>query len=339
MTRSATKSFRIVLALLLSAAGFYSVGRAATHDALIDAAKREGEVVYYASMNLSEANTLIGEFEKRFPFIKVKLNRTGSEKLLTRVLTEARAKKTFADVIQTVEFSMHIFSRSGILARYTPQANSLYPKDFKEEGFWTTVYYNTYVTGYNTRLVPARTLPKTYDDLLDPKWKGKLMIEGTKAEWFAGMLQILGHERGLKYMRELAKQQPSPREGHELLAQLVVAGEGVIDINIPAASVERMKERGAPIDWTALGSVPAVMVGAGVAAQAPHPNAAKLFLEFVLSREGQKLVQTPGRMSARSDLANEQAAMLKELKIVPVNPSLAEKLDEYAKQLRSIFGG
>jgi iron(III) transport system substrate-binding protein len=339
MTRSATKSFRIVLALLLSAAGFYSVGRAATHDTLIDAAKREGEVVYYASMNLSEANTLIGEFEKRFPFIKVKLNRTGSEKLLTRVLTEARAKKTFADVIQTVEFSMHIFSRSGILARYTPQANSLYPKDFKEEGFWTTVYYNTYVTGYNTRLVPARTLPKTYDDLLDPKWKGKLMIEGTKAEWFAGMLQILGHERGLKYMRELAKQQPSPREGHELLAQLVVAGEGVIDINIPAASVERMKERGAPIDWTALGSVPAVMVGAGVAAQAPHPNAAKLFLEFVLSREGQKLVQTPGRMSARSDLANEQAAMLKELKIVPVNPSLAEKLDEYAKQLRSIFGG
>lgn len=331
------KSFRIVL--LLSTAGFYSIGGAATHDALIDAAKREGEVVYYASMNLSEANKVIGEFEKRYPFIKVKLNRTGSEKLLTRVLTEARAKKTFADVIQTVEFSMHIFNRRGILARYAPQANSLYPKDFKEEEFWTTVYYNTYVTGYNTRLVPVSALPKTYDDLLDPNWKGKMMIEGTKAEWFAGMLQIFGQERGLKYMRELAKQKPSPREGHELLAQLVVAGEGVIDINIPAASVERMKERGAPIDWTALGPAPAVMVGAGLAAQAPHPNAAKLFLEFVLSREGQKVMQTPGRLSARSDLANEQAAMLKELRIVPVNPSLAEKLDEYAKQLRALFGG
>ena len=331
------KSFRI--GLLLGAAGFYSIGGAATHDALIDAAKREGEVVYYASMNLSEANKVIGEFEKRYPFIKVKLNRTGSEKLLTRVLTEARAKKTFADVIQTVEFSMHIFNRRGILARYAPQANSLYPKDFKEEGFWTTVYYNTYVTGYNTRLVPVRALPKTYDDLLDPNWKGKMMIEGTKAEWFAGMLQIFGQERGLKYMRELAKQKPSPREGHELLAQLVVAGEGVIDINIPAASVERMKERGAPIDWAALGPAPAVMVGAGLAAQAPHPNAAKLFLEFVLSREGQKVMQTPGRLSARSDLANEQAAMLKELRIVPVNPSLAEKLDEYAKQLRALFGG
>ena len=339
MAAAAKIMSRVSLAALTVAFGPLSVSAATTSDSLIDAAKRESEVVYYASMNLSEANAVIGGFERRYPFVKVKLQRTGSEKLLTRVLTEARAKKQFADVIQTVEFSMYIFHRSGILARYAPQANALYPKEFKEEGFWTTVYYNAYVTGYNTRLAPARTLPKTYDDLLDPKWKGKLMMEGTKAEWFAGMLQILGQERGLKFMRDLAKQQPSPREGHELLAQLIVAGEGVIDINIPAASVERVKERGAPIDWTALGPAPATMVGAGVAAQAPHPNAARIFLDFLLSREGQKIMQTPGRMIARSDLANEQAAMLRELKIVPVSPSLAEKLDEYAKQLRAIFGG
>jgi len=312
--------------------------RGATDELSIDAAKREGELVYYASMNLVEANAIIAEFEKRYPFIKVKLHRTGSEKLLTRVLTEFRAKKTFADIIQTVEFSMHIFNRSGVLARYLPQSNALYSKDFKEDGFWTTVYYNAYVTAYNTRLVPANQLAKTYDDLLDAKWKGKLLMEGTKADWFAGMLQILGAERGTKYMRELAKQQPSAREGHELLAQLVVAGEGVYDVNIPASSVERMKERGAPIEWTALGPVPAVMVGAGIATDAPHPNAAKLFLEFVLSREGQKLMQTPGRHIARGDLANEAAVMLKDLKIVPVNPALAEKLSEYAKQMRGIFG-
>src|SRR5215467_15563247 len=112
---------------------------AATPDVLVEAAKREGEVVFYASMNLTEANTMIAEFEKRYPFIKVKLNRTGSEKLLAKVLTEARAKKLSADVIQTVEFSMHTFNRSGALARHFPQANSLYSKDFKEEGFWTTV--------------------------------------------------------------------------------------------------------------------------------------------------------------------------------------------------------
>ena len=311
----------------------------ATTDALIEGAKREGEVVFYASMNLTEANALIGEFEKRYPFVKVKLNRTGSEKLLTRVLTEARAKKNLADVIQTVEFSMHIFGRSNVLARYTPQSNALYPGEFKEDGLWTTVYYNAYVTGYNTKLVAPRLLPNSYEDLLDPRWKDKLMIESTKADWFAGMLQIMGQERGVRYMRALANQQPSPREGHELLAQLVAAGEGFFDVNIPAASVERVKERGAPIDWTALGPVPAIMVGAGIANQAAHPTAAKLFLEFVLSRDGQKLMQTPGRLVARGDVANEQAAMLKKLKIIPVNPALAEKLDEYAKQLRSIFGG
>jgi iron(III) transport system substrate-binding protein len=328
----------LVLLLSLLAAGWLSIARAASPDVTLDAAKRESEVVYYASMNLSEANALIGEFEKRYPFIKVRLQRSGSEKLLTRVLTEARAKKLFADVIQTVEFSMHIFNRSGLLARYLPQANAFYPKDFKEEGFWTTVYYNAYVTAYNTRLVPPRMVPKVYDDLLDAKWKGKLMMEGTKADWFAGMLQIMGPERGVKFMRELAKQQPSPREGHELLAQLVAAGEGLLDVNIPAASVERLKEKGAPIDWIALGVAPAVMVGIGISSQATHPHAAKLFLDFALSSEGQKLVHTPGRFIARGDLASEQPAAIKAIKMAPVDPALAEKLDEYAKQLRKIFG-
>lgn len=327
---------RLTILLLLALAPARLL--AAVNDTLIESARREGELVYYASMNLTEANSLIGAFEKRYPFIKVRLNRIGSEKLLTRVLTEARAKKSFADVLQTVEFSMHIFQRSGLLARYLSQSDAAYPKDFKSEGFWTTVYYNAYVTGYNSRLVAASAVPRSYDDLLSPKWRGALMMEGTKADWFAGMLQIMGQERGLQYMRALAKQQPSPREGHELLAQLVAAGEGLFDINIPVASVERMKLRGAPIDWVALGPVPAIMVGAGVAAQAPHPNAAKLFLEFILSREGQTLMQTPGRHVARRDMSNDHTARLKDLQIVPVNPALGEKLDEYAKQLRAIFG-
>jgi iron(III) transport system substrate-binding protein len=323
--------------VLLLLIGWRSLS-AATIDVLADAARREGEVVWYASMNLSEANAVIAKFEERYPYIKVRLNRTGSEKLLTKLLAEARAGKSFADVIQTVEFSMHLFRSRGLLARYIPQANALYPREFKDEGYWTTVYYNPYVVAYNTRLA-QRPLPKTYDDLLDPKWQGNMMMEGTKADWFAGILQIMGEERGIRYMRELAKQQPVPREGHELLAQLVSAGEGVLDINIPAASVERLKERGAPIDWLSPGASPAVMVGIGLSQRAPHPTAARLFVNFVLSKEGQKLMQTPGRLVARGDLSGEQSATTKELRIVPVNPALAEKLDEYAKQLRAIFGG
>jgi iron(III) transport system substrate-binding protein len=335
------RTLLISLPLFLWLVGFGTVTAplAASHDAGIESAKREGEVVFYASMNLGEANIMIAEFEKRYPFIEVQLNRTGSEKLLTKVLTESKAKKNSADVIQTVEFSMHIFNRSGVLTRYSPQANTLYPKDFKEEGYWTTVYYNPYVTAYNTRQLPRLRLPKTYDDLLDPKWKGRMMMEGTKADWFAGMLQIMGYERGLRYMRELARQEPTLREGHELLAQLVAAGEGDLDINIPASSVDRMKEKGGPIDWTALGAAPAIMVGIGLSSQASHPNAAKLFIDFALSREGQKLQQNFGRLVARGDLASEQPAAIKAIKIVPVQPGLAEKMNDYAKQLRTIFGG
>jgi iron(III) transport system substrate-binding protein len=331
-------AFKIALLLFFLAAGSLSKAGAASTDALLDAAKREGEVVFNASMNLGEAHIMIAEFEKRYPFIKVKLNRAGSEKLLTRILTEARAKRVSADVIQTVEFSMHILKRSGVLARHISPSDALYPKNFKDEGFWTTVYYNPYVAAYNTRLVAPRTVPKTYEDLLDPKWKGKMMMEGTKADWFAGMLQIMGQERGLQYMRQLAKQEPMLREGHELLAQLVAAGEGFFDINIPASSVDRVKEKGAPIDWIALGEAPAIMVGIGLAAQAAHVNAAKLFIDFALSREGQKLQQGFGRLVARTDLVSEQPAAIRQIRMVPVNPELAEKMNDYAKQLRTIFG-
>jgi iron(III) transport system substrate-binding protein len=329
---------RIVLLLFFLAAGLLSKASAASMGTLLEAAKREGEVVFYASMNLAEAHIMVAEFEKRYPFIKVKLNRAGSEKLLTRILTEARAKRISADVIQTVEFSMHILKRSGVLARYISPGDALYPNNFKEEGFWTTVYYNPYVAAYNTRLVALPMVPKTYVDLLDPKWKGKMMMEGTKADWFAGMLQIMGQERGLQYMRQLAKQEPMLREGHELLAQLVAAGEGFFDINIPASSVDRVKEKGAPIDWIALGEAPAIMVGIGLAAQAAHVNAAKLFIDFALSREGQKLQQGFGRLVARTDLASEQPAAIRQIRMVPVNPELAEKMNDYAKQLRTIFG-
>jgi iron(III) transport system substrate-binding protein len=153
------------------------------------------------------------------------------------------------------------------------------------------------------------------------------------------MLQIMGQERGLKYMRDLAGQKPMLREGHALLAQLVAAGEGAMDINIPASSVDRLKEKGAPIDWTALGVAPAIMVGIGISSDAPHPHAAKLFIDFMLSREAQKLMQGFGRLVARKELTAAQPGVVKEVDFVPVNPALAEKMEEYAGQLRAIFGG
>jgi iron(III) transport system substrate-binding protein len=305
---------------------------------LLEAAKKEGEVVFYASMNITEANALIESFKKKYPFLDVNLNRTGSEKILTKVLTEARAGKHLADAIQTLEFSMHTFMKRGVLARHFPNQDASYPDSYKEKGYWTTVYYNPYVVAYNTETVGKAARPKTYADLLHPRWKKKMIMEGTKVDWFAGLLQIMGREKGLTFMRALAKQEITLQRGHTVIAQLVAAGEAALDINIPASTVSRLSRRGAPIDWVALGPVPGVMVGIGLASQAPHPHAARLFIEHMLSLESQKRLREFGRMVARSEISGQQAEAMRGIEIVPVDPALADDTNQHADLLHEIFG-
>src|SRR5215468_10488214 len=204
--------FSLTLSIIF---GFARASTAANREQLIEGAKKEGEVILYASMNLEEANAIIQRFEGKYPFLKVKLNRTDSEKLLTKILVEARAKKSFADVIQTLGFAMHTLKKSQHLGHYLGSENGNYSKEFKEEGYWTTVYTNPYVVAYNPRLVSKETVPRRYEDLLHPMWKGKMMMEPTKVDWFGGVLQLMGREKGLNYMRELAKQNIMNRIGHD----------------------------------------------------------------------------------------------------------------------------
>lgn len=289
-------------------------------------------------MNVEEANAMIARFQAKYPFVKVKFNRAGNEKLLTKLFAEARAKGTFADAIQTLGFSMYTLQKKQMLGYYLSPENSFYPKEFKDEGYWTTVYTNPYATAYNSKLVSKEQVPRSYEDLLKPLWRGKMLLEPTKVDWFAGMLQIMGKEKGLKYMRDLAKQELMHRTGHELLAQLIAAGEASIDVNIPAPSVDRLKRRGAPIEWVAFPPVPATMVGIGITAQPPHPNAARLYVDFVLSHEGQKILADMGRYLARSEFMKDQAVKAQGLQMVPVNPASGEYLEEYTKTMRNIFG-
>jgi len=310
---------------------------AASRDQWIEGAKKEGEVILYASMNLEEANTMISRFEQKYPFVKVKLNRTDSEKLLTKILVEARAKKSFADAIQTLGFAMHTLKKSQLLGHYISSENANYPREFKEEGYWTTVYTNPYVVAYNHRLVSKENLPRKYEDLLQPMWHGKMMMEPTKVDWFAGVLQLMGKEKGLKYMRELAKQNIMNRIGHDLIAQLVAAGEASLDIDIPAPSVDRVRRRGAPIDWVAFPPAPASLIGIGISSQPVHPNAARLYVDFVLSLEGQKVLAELGRYLAHAEIMQEQRAKAKGLQMIPVSPELGEHIVEYSKLMREIF--
>lgn len=327
-----------LIALLLVLGCLTQMVAAATREQVIEEAKKEGELILYASMNIEEANAMVARFQAEYPFVKVNLSRTGNESLLTKLFAEARAKKAFADAIQTLGFSMHTLRKRQMLGRYLSPENSRYPKEFKEEGYWTTVYTNPYVTAYNPTLVSREQAPRRYEDLLNQFWKGKMLLEPTKVDWFAGVLQLMGKEKGLKYMRDLATQNLMHRVGHELLAQLVAAGEASIDVNIPAPSVDRLKKRGAPIDWVAFPPAPATMIGIGLTSQPLHPNTARLYVDFVLSREGQKVLADMGRYSARAEFMKEQAIKVKGLQMTAVNPELGENIEEYTKLMRDIFG-
>ena len=304
---------------------------------LLETAKKEGEVVFYTGMSPTEGNVMKAKFEEKYPFVQLRLNRIGGNRMVAKVLTEAGAGKNLVDAIQTSEFDLHTFNKKGILAKYLSPEEAFYPKEYKEQGYWTAYQLSLVVVGYNTKMVARQQLPKTYEDLLNPFWKGKIMLDPTKSEWFAGMLEIMGRERGLKYMRDLAKQDIVLRQGNALRAQLVSAGEAAFDINIPTHTIDQLKQSGAPVDWTALGPVPARMSTIGIAAKAPHPAAARLFLDFWLSKEGQRLVRGFNRVIVRSDLADEQNPAIKTLRVVPVNPALGEQLEAYEKLLREIF--
>lgn len=310
---------------------------AAAREDLIEGAKKERELVLYTTINLEEAGTMSRHFKAKYPFLEVNIGRADGERIVTKVLQETAGRKYLVDAIQTPAFYLHAFKKRGVLGEYASAEERFFPRNFKEDRYWTATYYNPYVVLYNTKLVSPQNLPKRYEDLLNPFWKDKMILESDKIDWFTAMLQIMGREAGLKYMRDLARQNPMARVGQSLITQLVAAGEALLQINSNAVTVNRLKQKGAPIDWIAPGPAPGLMVGIGLTAQAPHPNAARLFIDFVLSKEGQQLYQGAGRWVARSDLYQQESMQVRGAQIIPVDPAWAENFDQDSKLLKEIF--
>ena len=304
---------------------------------LIEGAKKEGELVIYGTTDLRQASLINTKFREKYPFIDVKLNRLSADALYPRVLTEARSGKFLADILQNTTLGMYFLKKEKLLAHYVSLEDGFYAKEFKDPGYWTTTSMNVHVIGYNTKAVSRDNLPKSWEDLLSSAWKGKMMLN-PREQWFAWILQIMGNEKGLNFMHGLSRQGLTIRhESTAMRAQLLSAGESDLDIDSTYSVLSPLIRHGAPVNWTTLGSALVVPVGHGIAARAPHPNAAKLFIDFMLSKEGQKLVLTFDRNVARSDLSEEQGAM-KAVKVIPLDPSLGENVEFYARQAREIFG-
>ncbi|MGH7844405.1 MAG: ABC transporter substrate-binding protein [Candidatus Binatia bacterium] len=303
---------------------------------LIEGAKKEGELVIYGTTDLRQSTLINDKFHAKYPFIDVKLNRFTSDKLYPRIIAETRSGKFLADVLQNNTLGMYFLKKGKFLEPYVSPEERFYAKEFKDAGYWVTSSMNLHVIGYNTKAVARDKLPKTWDDLLSPQWKGRMMLN-PREQWFAWILQIMGKEKGLNYMRALAKQKPAVRsESTAMRAQLIIAGESDLEVDSTYSVLRPLMKKGAPVDWTTLGPALVVPVAYGVANRAPHPNAAKLFIDYVLSKEGQQLVLSFDRQSARSDLAQEQSTM-KSINMVPLDPSQGDNMEFYARQAQEIF--
>jgi iron(III) transport system substrate-binding protein len=258
---------------------------------LVEGARREGTVTVYSSMAEKDLLRIVAAFEKRYG-VKVTLWRSGKDKVLQRVIAEARARRNEADVVHNPSPEMEALHREKLLQPVaSPLHATLIPEAVAPHREWAGPRVYLFVQAYNTQKVRREELPRSYEDLLDPRWKGRLAIEGKEQEWFYTLVQSMGEERGLAYFRELvARNGLSVRMGNALLNNLVAAGEVPFALTLYSYLPDQSKKAGAPVDWIALPPTVAATDAVGVAAHAPHPYAAVLFYDFMLG-EGQALME------------------------------------------------
>ena len=302
---------------------------------LHDGAKKEGALNIYTSAQSDDMGALIAGFEKKYG-IKSTVWRAGSEKVLQRAVTEARGNRFTVDVIETNGPELESMSREKILQQVkSPHHASLLPAAIRPHGEWVGTRLNVFVQAYNTKQVKKEEQPKTWDDLLHPRWKGKLGIEADDQDWLAGVVGDLGEARGVKLFKDIvASNGMSVRKGHTLLTQLVVSGEIPFALTVYSYKAEQFKQKGAPIDWFTIGTAIARPNGVGVARQAPNPHSALLFYDYEISEEGQRILV--GRDFMPTNIKVDAGANKMPVKIVDSRVMLDE-YEKWTKLYEEIF--
>jgi len=304
---------------------------------IVEGAKKEGDLVLYTSAPADDMKSLTEAFERKYG-VKVKVWRASAEKVLQRATSEARANRYEADAYESDGPAMEGLVREKLLVPVrSPAQDDLMPEARFFHQSWVRTRYNVYALAYNTKSVHKSDLPRSYEGLLDARWKGKLGIEADDGDWLATVSQQLGDDKARKLFKDIvARNGVAVRRGHGYLAELVAAGDVQLALTVYTGKVEQLKRKGAPIDWFVLPPAVARGSGVGVAARAPHPHAALLWYEFELSEEGQKLLAERGFTPASRKVATS-------LEPVPVRFIDARRVlddgDKWDKRFAEIFGG
>ncbi len=267
----------------------------AADQGMIAAAKKEGEVVWYTTLIVKQiVRPMAAAFEKKYPGIKVRYVRANATSTANKILNEARAGKVAADIFDGTSTEPPL-EKAGLVAKYVPASAAKYPPEYKDpQGYWVAGNLYFLTPGINTSLVKKADAPKTYEDLLDPKWKGKMVWNASSTSsgpgFIGNVLLTMGEQKGMAYLEKLSKQKIVSMEASaRKVLDSVVAGEYPIALQIFNHHTVISAKKGAPVDWVAMQPVMALVSTVSVLKDAPHPNAGRLLMDFVLSEEGQKI--------------------------------------------------
>ena len=315
---------------------------------LVEGAKKEGKVMFYTALIVDQVvRPLKAEFEKEYPFLKVEYFRGNSERVAQKTLLEYQANRHDVDLLSG-STATSMVQQAGFMQRFYSPHLAEYPAELKDEkGYWgsTNVYFMT--LGYNTKNVKPNEVPKTYEDLLNPRWKGQMMwstSRGSGAPQFIGnIILTMGEEKGKAYLQKLrgqniAKSTASARQ----ILDLVIAGEYPIAIQMFNHHAYISKKAGAPVDWQPLEPVTATINTVGLLKNAPHPYTAMLFMDFLLSKRGQKVVQLSNYLPSHPDMPALQPDLKpgggRFTKANYINPEvLYEKTNEWGEYFEKNF--
>jgi iron(III) transport system substrate-binding protein len=307
---------------------------------LVEKAKAEGEVSFYSSLQAQQIDPFIQAFRKRYPFVKVNPYRVSGNRQVIKIQTEMNAGNHLFDVTNGSAEQASALKKIGAIDPYaSPQREFFSGSNKDKEGYFTSLYAIPIVLGYNTNLVKRAEAPRSYEDLLHPRWKGNMFLDDEAYEWFAVLLQYFGREKGLQYMRHLAKQDLRMVRGRTAQSQLLAAGERPLAIVLSGHTVWELKTKGAPLEGVILDPYFAQANKLMLARHAPHPYAAALFIDWALSEEGQSMITTFGRVVARKGVNQRFPELVEKDPFLVDVDFIGPILDQSGKEFSQIFLG
>jgi ABC-type Fe3+ transport system substrate-binding protein len=313
---------------------------------ILDGARKEGQVVLYSAMIINQAlRPLTDAFQKKYPFMNMTFWRGDTEEIIAKLSAEERASNVIADVAEGTGVGDLAVGAGLTQPYYTPMVDALPDRYRDASGRWTYTRISYFSVAYNTRLLPTDQAPKSYDDLLDPRWQGKLAwrvgtASGTPL-FITAIRLARGEVEALAYFRKLAKQKMINfgSGSARTLVDRVIAGEFPIALNIFAHHPLISKAKGAPVDSQLMDPVPSTAGTMVIVKGVRHPYAAMLLADFILSKEGQQILANADYFPARSDVAPKDllASVIPERAGVPELFLSPDRLNQYTASSEKIF--